>query len=269
MNLPCRAPTPANPTIAWPDAEAKKVGRSADRPAAGRLPTILFASAVIHAAVIAAIAKPDWLQPRRDVKPLQIVLAPPPAPPAPAAPPTPAAPLAEPPAQKSSRPEASPRPRIAPSTAQPLASESTPSPRQIVETAAAVANAEPVLRAPANTSSNETAVDAIAPAKGRPRPDTVAIAEYSRIVSNLVAAHRQYPGIARIRGWQGTTLLEISVDASGHVIATRVAKSSGHDVLDRQAQEMVNKAGNLPPMPSAGREQIVMLQLPVLFALAD
>jgi protein TonB len=225
-----------------------------------RLVAMLVASAVAHALIIAGIAKPDWLQPQDNLAPLKVSLAPRPAEAA-------MAPVLPPPSishqPAASRPAVTRPQREIALERQPQSADLT-RPLTAAELPPTIESA-PVTRTPSFTVPQES----IAPPTGRPRPDTVAIAEYSRIVSGLIAAHRQYPGIARIRGWQGTTLLEISVDQGGHIIATRVAKSSGHDVLDRQAQEMVSKADPLPlpPMPTAIREQVVMLQLPVLFTL--
>lgn len=251
------APTPSFDQVDFGRGEGKVHDPFGKR----RLAAMLFASAVAHALIIASIAKPDWLRPRDNLAPLKVSLAPRPVEPA-------TAPVL-PPASVSYREPAASRPAVI-RTQREITLERQPQRADSTRPVAATELPPAIEAAPATRNpSIAPPQESVATPTGRPRPDTVAIAEYSRIVSGLIAAHRQYPGIARIRGWQGTTLLEISVDQGGHIIATRVAKSSGHDVLDRQAQEMVSKADPLPlpPLPTAIREQVVMLQLPVLFTL--
>ena len=48
-----------------------------------------------------------------------------------------------------------------------------------------------------------------------------------------------YPRLARLRGWQGTVLLEVSLDAEGRPLEVAVSESSGHRVLDEAARAAV------------------------------
>lgn len=48
-----------------------------------------------------------------------------------------------------------------------------------------------------------------------------------------------YPGLARKRGYQGTTLLHVLVDEQGRVARIDLKSSSGHAILDRAATEAV------------------------------
>lgn len=48
-----------------------------------------------------------------------------------------------------------------------------------------------------------------------------------------------YPRIARHRGYQGTVILEVLVDATGRVRQVKTAETSGHAVLDRAAEAAV------------------------------
>jgi protein TonB len=56
----------------------------------------------------------------------------------------------------------------------------------------------------------------------------------------------EYPKLARARGWEGTTLLQLSIDAGGRVANARVLVSSGHEVLDRAALDAVASWSFIP-----------------------
>jgi protein TonB len=69
-----------------------------------------------------------------------------------------------------------------------------------------------------------------------PVPELAVIAARPDYAANPVPS---YPRLARVRGWEGTTLLSIEVDALGRPGAARVLASSGYDVLDRAALDAV------------------------------
>ena len=48
-----------------------------------------------------------------------------------------------------------------------------------------------------------------------------------------------YPPLARKRGWSGTVVLVVEVGNAGQVLAVRLARSSGHAILDATAREAV------------------------------
>jgi protein TonB len=90
---------------------------------------------------------------------------------------------------------------------------------------------------------------------------------YSSQLGREFAKHKDYPRLARMRGWQGTVQVKLQVDATGAVISSSISKSSGHDVLDKQALEMVQKALPLPRPPEALRDQEFTVLVPVDFRL--
>ena len=63
-----------------------------------------------------------------------------------------------------------------------------------------------------------------------------------------------YPGIAVRNRYQGTTTLDILVDASGAIISVKVVKSSGFPVLDEAAVQAVKTRWR--PPPGAARDWI-------------
>ncbi len=96
-----------------------------------------------------------------------------------------------------------------------------------------------------------------------------ALNAYSNQLGRAIAKHKSYPKIAQRRGWQGTVLLDITVDGNGHVLSAVVNKSSGHESLDKQALKMVKKASPFPTPPSVLQGGNFTLSVPVAFKLAD
>jgi len=78
-----------------------------------------------------------------------------------------------------------------------------------------------------------------------------------------------YPAIARRRGYQGTVLLRIEVLEDGRVGRVVVAGSSGHDVLDRQAQQTVREQWRFKAGSSDGRATTQWIEIPIEFRLTD
>lgn len=63
----------------------------------------------------------------------------------------------------------------------------------------------------------------------------------------------EYPGMALRNGYQGKVLLEITFDASGAVQLVKIAKSSGHTILDNAAAEKVRRHLRLRVPPGESR----------------
>jgi len=119
-------------------------------------------------------------------------------------------------------------------------------------------------------STPATALATTAPSAARERrgkPSTLWLAEYTEALSGQVGRVKQYPAVARLRGWQGTAVVAIRLAADGTIVDTRITQSTGHDILDRQALAMVRQAEPMPPLPEVDGEPL-LVQLPIVFALA-
>lgn len=189
----------------------------------GRLPLLLafIFSLGLHGALLLGLPKQE--KPAAPPPPaLSATLKPPPA--------TPPAPLPE---LKLDAPKPLPEPPSPPATATPP-KPAKPAPKQ-------------VLRAPQG------------PAFGT-LPATAA-QEARKQLSRMAAQDDFYPLEAIQRGWQGEVLVQIFLDPNGHVIAARVATSSGHPSLDQAA---LKAARALRSLPASGLEEAF---LPVRFRL--
>ncbi|WP_422367452.1 energy transducer TonB [Pelagibius sp.] len=98
-------------------------------------------------------------------------------------------------------------------------------------------------------------------AGGRPG----AVADYSAIVLAWLERHKEYPRGAQQRRQEGVVLLFIAIDREGRVLEARIEQSSGRDVLDQAALDMLERAAPLPPVPDDMPQQRLEMVVPVQF----
>lgn len=79
---------------------------------------------------------------------------------------------------------------------------------------------------------------------------------------------KRYPPRALAAGWSGTTTIRLAVDAAGRSEAS-VARSSGHALLDDAARTLIAQSAERTPLPEELRGQAFVIDLPVLFDIAD
>jgi len=90
----------------------------------------------------------------------------------------------------------------------------------------------------------------------------------ARLLGDL-ARHFEYPLVARIRGWQGTVLLELRVKSDGHLDRIRVERSSGYAVLDLSALNSLHRLGYLTEAATWLNGRSIDMQLPVIYRLVE
>lgn len=90
---------------------------------------------------------------------------------------------------------------------------------------------------------------------------------YVGALQRAIAKHKSYPSIARTRGWQGEAMVDIHLDSNGGVLGSEISVSSGYEVLDKQALEMVKKASPFPAPPEVLQGRSFHLTVPVAFRL--
>ncbi len=215
-----------------------------------------FISIGLH--LIAAIGIPN-ISFQEPVKPIELVidLAPPkpepPAPPAPVKPPEPVKPKVVPPPQV----KPIPQPIVKP--------VNTPTP---------ISEPPPVIAAAPKAEVTPTFV-APTPVVAKPEPPKPTVNQadldsarnqYGSALSREIAKHINYPGIAKMRGWQGVVEIDFQLDGNGKILSQKIRTSSGFEVLDKQALEMVKKS-NFPTPPEVLKSSAFNVTVPVSFRL--
>jgi len=110
------------------------------------------------------------------------------------------------------------------------------------------------------------AVAALAPAPP-PKVDPRIRNDYARHINEAAEGYKVYPRVAIDNNWRGEVALVMAIGADGRIASLRVAKSSGHRVLDEQALEMFARAKPQVPIPAALRGKEFELALRAVFRL--
>lgn len=82
-------------------------------------------------------------------------------------------------------------------------------------------------------------------------------------------AHRRYPPLARERGWTGTAEVRVDVSPGGQPWQVLLARSSGHDILDREAVLLMRNAAATTVLPDSLRGREFAVRMPVTFDIAE
>lgn len=217
-------------------------------------------SLALHAATFGLI--PDFFHAQhKPAEPLTVELQPPPPPPKP-----------QPPKPEPEKPKPLPKKLPPPPKLQPVIQPKAetappppvpePPPAPVIAVAPKASEPTPVVTVPPPPPVEPPPKPVVPP------PDIdAARSNYGSLLSREFAKHKQYPRMAQMRGWQGTARIELQIDASGNVTSSRIAESSGYEILDKQALEMVHKASPLPLPPEALRGRDFTIVVPVAFKL--
>ncbi len=90
---------------------------------------------------------------------------------------------------------------------------------------------------------------------------------YNSALWGKIGKYKQYPKIAQMRGWQGEVIVELLLDGNGKLKSKKILTSSGYEVLDKQALEMIDKAAPFPSPPEALRASSFSITVPIPFRL--
>jgi protein TonB len=93
------------------------------------------------------------------------------------------------------------------------------------------------------------------------------LGRYAQQLSRLLASHQEYPRLAAQRGWEGEVRLRLKVARQGNLLSVQVDRSSGHDILDQHALQLVDLANGLPPLPDGLEGNEIQVIVPVNYRL--
>lgn len=172
-------------------------------------------------------------------------------------------------------PEKQPEPEVVkPKTPPPEVQVSKPQPD--AELAAPLPAAPP----PANPGANANVDQTTAPPATQAAPDSryaapqtlsgnahqVTVTWQAQLLGHL-QKYKRYPRAAQQRRQEGVAQVRFAVDRQGRVSGIRLARSSGHDLLDTETLATVERAAPLPPPPPEVPGDPVEVLVPVEFFL--
>lgn len=108
---------------------------------------------------------------------------------------------------------------------------------------------------------------AAAPAEIRRDLSPAALDAYAQSLSALLARQRNYPAAAAMRGWEGEVRLTLRIARRGVLLEVVVQHSSGYEVLDRNAVQLVQQAAPLPQPPEGLEASEFQVSVPIQYRL--
>ena len=83
------------------------------------------------------------------------------------------------------------------------------------------------------------------------------------LISKIIQNNITYPYIARKMGWEGKVIISFVLTKEGKISFLTVEKSSGYDVLDKNAIKTIKKVSKYFPLPPHD----VKISIPILYKL--
>ncbi len=107
--------------------------------------------------------------------------------------------------------------------------------------------------------------------KEEPEEDTLAQEHYARLyrqenlykIREAIMSYLTYPPVARRMGWEGTVVVSFVLTPEGRVEESKVERSSGFKLLDRNALKVVMLASKDFPRP----KRRVVVEVPIVYRL--
>ncbi len=224
--------------------------RAGERPT---LRTALLASILLHALLLQAL--PGWRELQRVPEPAPLLARVVPLPGSQSRP-------LEPPAARTVPPVKSAVPAARPQASKPeQPTRVATMARDAAEPSAAVASEPPASPVAATPQS--------APLQTAPAIDGGTLAQYRLAVISLARGSNRYPRVAIENNWQGRVEVRVRVGVDGAIATVDLGRGSGHEILDRQALEMIGRAAPQVPLPPALRGREFAFDVPVIFSLRE
>jgi protein TonB len=104
-------------------------------------------------------------------------------------------------------------------------------------------------------------------AKAPPKVAPEVVRNWQMTVNTRLNQFKRYPRQARARAHQGTVKVAFVLDSEGHVVSSRVVKSSGSPILDQETLDLIERAQPYPVPPAGAGGQDLFLEVPITYAL--
>jgi periplasmic protein TonB len=99
--------------------------------------------------------------------------------------------------------------------------------------------------------------------------DLDGVRQYRLSLAREARQFKTYPALARERGWEGVVVLIVTTVAGARVPQVSLSQSSGSDVLDQAATELMERAVQTASLPESLRGHQFALTLPIHYRLDD
>lgn len=82
-------------------------------------------------------------------------------------------------------------------------------------------------------------------------PDAQQLTRYEQLLPLWINRFKRYPAVAKQMGLEGKGVVYLQIDRKGDVLDARIAKSTGHPLLDSALLKMVRDASPVIPVPAS------------------
>jgi periplasmic protein TonB len=96
------------------------------------------------------------------------------------------------------------------------------------------------------------------------KPPSAAVTSWQQALIARIARFQLYPPNAN--GAEGVVTLGFTIDRQGHLLSSRIVKSSGSAVLDAEALALIKRAAPLPAPPAELTDANLSFALPIRYA---
>lgn len=93
------------------------------------------------------------------------------------------------------------------------------------------------------------------------------LAKWGERVFDAFASKQRYPRAALDDRLEGTVKIQVTVNGGGHIVGFTINRSSGHELLDSEVINILNRINPLPPLPE-GMERFVF-KIPLRFNMEE
>lgn len=131
----------------------------------------------------------------------------------------------------------------------------------------AAATAPPIARSTATAAITASGTSLTANATSAETLD--GLRGYRLAIASQARRFKRYPAEAKASGWAGSTEVRLEVGAEGQPRPATVARSSGHEALDRAALAMIDAGAARARLPDSLRGREFAVMLPVEFRLDE
>jgi protein TonB len=92
-----------------------------------------------------------------------------------------------------------------------------------------------------------------------------AVSGWDLILTSHLLGFKNFPKEAKIKNENGTVYLQFTIDRDGHLLDSRIARSSCYDDLDEEGLATVRRTNPYPPFPIGIMEARATFIIPIIF----
>jgi periplasmic protein TonB len=104
-------------------------------------------------------------------------------------------------------------------------------------------------------------------ARAPPKIAPEVVRKWQMTVNIRLNQFKRYPAQARVRRHEGKVTVAFLLDSDGRVVSSKIVKSSGSDILDRETLDLILRAQPYPVPPSGAGGRDLFLEVPISYAI--